>query len=118
MQFLDPFFSYSRHHNIVHSSYCNLASNYDRNKSVHHFKANILLYHIVSKPQYLNLRLMPHLVVGGHIYVNTGVTLEKFLSQRTQIRRQRQEIVEFTHYPLQNIELGGQVILNSKSFYF
>ena len=34
-----------------------------------HFKASILLYHIVSKPQFLNLRLMPHVVVGGHINI-------------------------------------------------
>ena len=33
----------------------------------HHFEASILLYHIVLKPQFLSLRLMPHLVVGGHI---------------------------------------------------
>ena len=35
---------------------------------LHHFEANVLLYHIVSKPQFLNFQLMPHLVVGGYIY--------------------------------------------------
>ena len=34
---------------------------------MHHFKASISLYHIVSKHQILKLRLMPHLVVGRHI---------------------------------------------------
>ena len=45
----------------------------------HHFEANVLLYLIVSKPQFLNLRLMPHLVVvvvgggggGGVTYDNS-----------------------------------------------
>ena len=53
---------------MVHSANCNLASNYDRNMILHHFEANVLLYHILSKPQFLNFRLMPHLVVVGHIY--------------------------------------------------
>ena len=44
----------------------NAISNYDRNIILHNFEANVLLYHIVSKPQFLNFRLMPHLVVGGH----------------------------------------------------
>ena len=33
----------------------------------HYFKANILLYYIVSTPQFLNSQLMPHLVVMGHM---------------------------------------------------
>ena len=33
----------------------------------HHFDANVLLYQIVSKPQFLYFQLVLHLVVGGHI---------------------------------------------------
>ena len=63
-----PISSYSRLQNIVHSVNRNLASNYDRNIILSPFEANVLLYHIVPKPQFLNFRLMPHLVVRGHIY--------------------------------------------------
>ena len=35
--------------------------------------ANILLDQIVSKTQFLNFRLMPHLVVGGHICMFLGI---------------------------------------------
>ena len=41
-----------------------------------HFEANILLYHIVSIPQFQNFRLMPHLVVGGHICSMSNISAE------------------------------------------
>ena len=41
----------------------------------HHYKASIILYHIIPKPQFLNLRLMPHLVVRGHICQTWGSLL-------------------------------------------
>ena len=34
---------------------------------VYRVKALVLLYHIVSKPSFLNMRLTPHLVVEGYI---------------------------------------------------
>ena len=42
-----------------------------------HLKAHVLFYQVVSKPQFLNLRRMPHLVMGGHIsfLVRVGDTL-------------------------------------------
>ena len=43
----------------MHSANRNLGSNYDKNIILSPFCQNIL-----SKPQFLNFRLMPHLVVG------------------------------------------------------
>ena len=60
----------------------------------HYFEANVLLY--VSKPQFLNFRLMPHLVVGrqetvsdggffvkGHSTQHSGLTGHFFLTETT-----------------------------------
>ena len=42
-----------------------------------YLKANVLFFHVVSKSKFLNLRRMPHLVIGGHIsfLVRVGDTL-------------------------------------------
>ena len=77
-KFLYPFSSYSQHQNIVHSANRNLAFNYDRNNA--------------SKPQFLNFRLTPHLVVGvryEHEYsrnanhVNIGISQKFRYSKHT-----------------------------------
>ena len=69
----------------MHSADGNLASNHDINIILSPFEANVVLYHFVSKPRFLNFRLMPHLVVRGHILPTPGSCQRYVFSQERHI---------------------------------